>query len=106
MYWKYIEKSHYLWNVFMCILLCKQKSADEMLISDWSSDVCSSDLLAAVQVGRDLVMKAAVLAVGRGVPHVDHGSRGWRAIVRAHGAADHERVRSEERRRGRVCTYV
>src|SRR3546814_4778394 len=32
----------------MCILLCvfffKQKTAYEMRISDWSSDVCSSDL--------------------------------------------------------------
>src|SRR3546814_7556791 len=31
----------------MCWFLCcfKQKTADEMRISDWSSDVCSSDLL-------------------------------------------------------------
>src|SRR3546814_4385884 len=35
--------------VLMCVLLCyflffKQKTAYEMHISDWSSDVCSSDL--------------------------------------------------------------
>src|SRR3546814_12089277 len=30
----------------MCVLFfCKQKTAYEMRISDWSSDVCSSDLL-------------------------------------------------------------
>src|SRR3546814_12008444 len=29
----------------MCILCVKQKTAYEMRISDWSSDVCSSDLL-------------------------------------------------------------
>src|SRR3546814_1940390 len=32
----------------MCLLVfffCKQKTAYEMRISDWSSDVCSSDLL-------------------------------------------------------------
>src|SRR3546814_5401526 len=29
----------------MC-LICKQKTAYEMRISDWSSDVCSSDLIA------------------------------------------------------------
>src|SRR3546814_6111950 len=34
-----------------CLLLCcclffKQKTSDELLISDWSSDVCASDLLA------------------------------------------------------------
>src|SRR3546814_5606799 len=28
------------------ILLCKRKGADELRISDWSSDVCSSDLVA------------------------------------------------------------
>src|SRR3546814_4260976 len=33
--------------VLICFLLCffKQKTAYEMRISDWSSDVCSSDLL-------------------------------------------------------------
>src|SRR3546814_1649913 len=29
----------------MSFLFCKQKTAYEMRISDWSSDVCSSDLL-------------------------------------------------------------
>src|SRR3546814_1042222 len=28
----------------MCFFLCKQKTAYEMRIRDWSSDVCSSDL--------------------------------------------------------------
>src|SRR3546814_10907355 len=28
----------------MCVFFFKQKTAYEMLISDWSSDVCSSDL--------------------------------------------------------------
>src|SRR3546814_10291614 len=33
-------------DVFLCdILFFKQKTAYEMRISDWSSDVCSSDLL-------------------------------------------------------------
>src|SRR3546814_7497117 len=27
-----------------CFLFCKQKTASEMLIRDWGSDVCSSDL--------------------------------------------------------------
>src|SRR3546814_19257226 len=30
--------------VFVCFFFCKQKTAYEMRISDWSSDVCSSDL--------------------------------------------------------------
>src|SRR3546814_1750445 len=29
----------------VCVFLCKQKTAYERRISDWSSDVCSSDLL-------------------------------------------------------------
>src|SRR3546814_9542812 len=31
--------------MFLRLFFCKQKTADEMRISDWSSDVCSSDLL-------------------------------------------------------------
>src|SRR3546814_8940778 len=34
----------------MCFFFFKQKTAYEMRISDWSSDVCSSDLLLAVVV--------------------------------------------------------
>src|SRR3546814_15329611 len=30
---------------FCVVVFCKQKTAYEMRISDWSSDVCSSDLL-------------------------------------------------------------
>src|SRR3546814_2049401 len=33
--------------VFCFFFLCKQKTAYEMRISDWSSDVCSSDLVAS-----------------------------------------------------------
>src|SRR3546814_8078240 len=31
--------------VYVCVFFFKQKTADEMRISDWSSDVCSSDLV-------------------------------------------------------------
>src|SRR3546814_1016827 len=43
----------YVWWSKLCVLCCqcffffKQKTAYEMRISDWSSDVCSSDLRAA-----------------------------------------------------------
>src|SRR3546814_1903357 len=33
--------------MFVCFFFFKQKTAYEMRISDWSSDVCSSDLLTA-----------------------------------------------------------
>src|SRR3546814_19217810 len=32
------------WSASVLVLFCKQKTAYEMRISDWSSDVCSSDL--------------------------------------------------------------
>src|SRR3546814_7622351 len=34
---------------FVVFFLCKQKTAYEMRISDWSSDVCSSDLSLAME---------------------------------------------------------
>src|SRR3546814_19463854 len=34
-----------------CIVFFKQKTAYEMRISDWSSDVCSSDLLKITTIG-------------------------------------------------------
>src|SRR3546814_20183300 len=37
---------------FVCVFFFKQKTAYEMRISDWSSDVCSSDLVARQWTGR------------------------------------------------------
>src|SRR3546814_3367218 len=37
---------------YVCFFFFKQKTAYEMRISDWSSDVCSSDLHAGPQEGR------------------------------------------------------
>src|SRR3546814_17748986 len=34
--------------MYFCVFFFKQKTAYEMRISDWSSDVCSSDLIAAI----------------------------------------------------------
>src|SRR3546814_8719090 len=60
----------------------KQKTAYDMRISDWSSDVCSSDLaLPVIAVSRD----AAALA----------------AVRQRHAGAD--LTRSEERRVGKEC---
>src|SRR3546814_10816425 len=51
----------------------KQKTAYEMRISDWSSDVCSSDLLLQTNSARALFLAHARLAtkrwsIGRGCP--------------------------------------
>src|SRR3546814_6866254 len=51
----------------------KQKTAYEMRISDWSSDVCSSDLVAlpddggVVLLGRQVAVDAVVAGVGGAV---------------------------------------
>src|SRR3546814_8128069 len=39
---------------WLCVLCFKQKTAYEMRISDWSSDVCSSDLFAAFDLNKML----------------------------------------------------
>src|SRR3546814_7745950 len=38
-----------LWGLFVDFMFFKLKTAYEMRISDWSSDVCSSDLLARLR---------------------------------------------------------
>src|SRR3546814_9356541 len=42
--------SEFLYSVVGCFFFFKQKTAYEMRISDWSSDVCSSDLLALREI--------------------------------------------------------
>src|SRR3546814_5789930 len=40
--------------VVVCFFFFKQKTAYEMRISDWSSDVCSSDLLAILAIRKEV----------------------------------------------------
>src|SRR3546814_5461775 len=40
--------------VWVCIVFFKQKTAYEMRISDWSSDVCSSDLQNISQIASEI----------------------------------------------------
>src|SRR3546814_9582215 len=52
--------------LFVCILFFKQKTAYEMRISDWSSDVCSSDLAiervkyAAYEIGANCIVGLSI----------------------------------------------
>src|SRR3546814_4675854 len=51
----------------------KQKTAYEMRISDWSSDVCSSDL---VDSGFELaLMEDGLLRIARGEQHLHRGAQ-------------------------------
>src|SRR3546814_11804136 len=92
----------------------KQKTAYGMRISDWSSDVCSSDLLVGhvvryADAGSPRLRRGAPARVRRGVPGALPGTN-LRREHACHGE-DHDRVgrgpavgcRSEERRVGKVC---
>src|SRR3546814_7502391 len=82
---------------FSIVFLFKQKTADEMRISDWSSDVCSSDLRAR-RVGRQRRLASARKAEeDRGVAL---GTDVRRAVHRHHALYREQIVRSEERRVG------
>src|SRR3546814_4715342 len=94
----------------MCVFFFKQKTAYEMRISDWSSDVCSSDLVQIPRDGAGAALRAdpadcAVLPVGTSVES---------AMTLLQEAAGDEHLRempfvvytperSEERRVGKEC---
>src|SRR3546814_4094502 len=88
----------------------KQKTAYEMRISDWSSDVCSSDLLcvtpgASVGVrrttGRSPAIPKRVVLYGLGSSQGRGDGRHRRRSLQGYGRPG--RQRSEERRVGKEC---
>src|SRR3546814_4018435 len=90
-----------MWSVFVfyCFFFFKQKTAYEMRISDWSSDVCSSDLSydRFTSFGLDEALPvAAVLALLALIPLT---------ILRAlrYDRRPELDARSEERRVGKEC---
>src|SRR3546814_2881839 len=94
-----------------CSVVCdiffffKQKTAYEMRISDWSSDVCSSDLVPATPVFRDVGAEEAPARADRGAGVAAYRLQVAAAIPgrlfggRRRDAGD----RSEERRVGKEC---
>src|SRR3546814_2558574 len=81
-------------GLFFFFFFFKQKTAYEMRISDWSSDVCSSDLLLVAAAG-DVVLEQpaepSAPVVAREQRHDGEPLHGRRE------------VRSEERRVGKEC---
>src|SRR3546814_5069892 len=77
--------------VFLClyVFFFKQKTAYEMRISDWSSDVCSSDLADARFVQALPETACALLDFGEAPPRPPNRPR--------------PKARSEERRVGKEC---
>src|SRR3546814_9016054 len=88
--------------VCFCVCFFKQKTAYEMRISDWSSDVCSSDL-----AGPDRRNFRALRQLG----HVSAGDEAWVSLrgLRLGEGREQRRnrrlssPRSEERRVGKEC---
>src|SRR3546814_3458397 len=81
--------------MYVVIVCYKQKTAYEMRISDWSSDVCSSDLiLTAMRNEPNQSLTGTSMAVSRGPTHVSisiflqkrntaiAGSSPWKADMR------------------------
>src|SRR3546814_3189681 len=89
--------------VSIFIYFFKQKTADELRISDWSSDVCSSDL----QSSSFWIQTWHSLSIGYKECHVciqkeeDWWEFGWKAD--ADKMEIRHRERSEERRVGKEC---
>src|SRR3546814_5180576 len=79
-----------LWWECICFFFFKQKTAYEMRISDWSSDVCSSDLIDPRQ------------AVGRTQP-VKVGCTTIAGVQSGPPVSRPSAERSEERRVGKEC---
>src|SRR3546814_4624058 len=77
----------------------KQKTAYEMLISDWSSDVCSSDLGDAPRLGPSLPGDLGRPILRAQQQHLGADSPGDNRPI----ADAAEAERSEERRVGKEC---
>src|SRR3546814_4738915 len=84
--------------MFLVVFFFKQKTAYEMRISDWSSDVCSSDLFAKAAGARVIATSSSDAKLDRlkalGADELINYKE-----VPAWGA----RARSEERRVGKEC---
>src|SRR3546814_4839756 len=87
----YCYRLHFATILGCMFFFFKQKTAYEMRISDWSSDVCSSDLS---QIALAVARLATFLA--------PHDAEGW-LITADMLAADDKPERSEERRVGKEC---
>src|SRR3546814_2228752 len=97
-------------DVLICFFFFKQKTAYELRISDWSSDVCSSDLRLADDARRIILYRSGIRRparrVGAGMVGPDpHGLLLGDGKADLEGGADIHagKRRSEERRVGKEC---
>src|SRR3546814_5165189 len=93
---------------FDLVFFFKQKTAYEMRISDWSSDVCSSDLIGAgadmfVACQRRIVVGEAAFRFPGAAFGLVLGTGRLARLVGSASACDWVGSRSEERRVGKEC---
>src|SRR3546814_10078630 len=82
----------------LCYIFCfKQKTAYEMRISDWSSDVCSSDLLVARVLELRQLHEQLPVLVARAWSFIPH------CVIKRCQHDQLADIRSEERRVGKEC---
>src|SRR3546814_15247922 len=87
------------------IFVFKQKTAYEMRISDWSSDVCSSDLIGDV-LTNNVLLPLLQIAQPQHIAFLEHPAAQPHAAQQHRGAVavdDLGAARSEERRVGKEC---
>src|SRR3546814_2980358 len=91
---------------FLVFFFFKQKTAYEMRISDWNSDVCSSDLAVALwPFGTDAGAPRAIIAVAHRL-RLERPFRAVGARPTAAGAAAGVAQIGRASCRERVCQYV
>src|SRR3546814_2305341 len=88
--------------VFVVFFFFKQKTAYEMRISDWSSDVCSSDLIEAAG-GEAMSNGGSVTEYDHMVDMVARAKERWGGVhILINNAGEIGRASCRER----VCQYV
>src|SRR3546814_10519102 len=92
----------------LAFFFVKQKTAYEMRISDWSSDVCSSDLITGrltqiEDMGAERRLLDELMTLSSEIEDVATATTYRFSAARAYYALVLRRVRSEERRVGKEC---
>src|SRR3546814_2889143 len=99
-----VDEFHMFVHVFFFF---KQKTAYEMRISDWSSDVCSSDLVRSISLSA--IMKPTPSCSAIGLPKAMRSRAYSMAMSWQRWATPSQRMQWEIGRaacRERVCQYV
>src|SRR3546814_4914839 len=97
-------------TLFVIFFFFKQKTAYEMRISDWSSDVCSSDLIGAAVIAarhraRDRTFQTRERKMRLGAADQRARQRHGTGVAVLRGALDRREI-GRASCRERVCQYV